>query len=215
MIRIVIADDHQLVIDGLTRIFTESEEEITITGTAKTGQELRRQLECGPVDVVILDISMPGMKEAGLLKHVKQQYPQTKVLMLTMHNDADRIKMMLQHKADGYLLKNRSGKEVIKAVRTIHQGAYYFPEDIQRTVFESFIPVEFMEDELKRMALTDKEEEILRLLAAGDQVKAIADKLFVSSKTVEFHKTNLMKKIGARNVQDVVRFAVKNGYESM
>lgn len=213
MIRVLIADDHQMVIDGLIRIFDESGERVDVVDTASTGDELLHLLEVdSDIDVVILDINMPGMEGASTLKQIKEKYPEIKVLMLTMHNDADRIIMMMQNRAHGYLLKNKSGKALVDAVRALSKGNYYFPDDIQKIVFDSHIPKEFMEDELKRMSLTDREEEILRLLAQGHSAKQIAGIIHIASKTVESHKSNLMEKLKAKNVQDLVRFAVKNGY---
>ena len=212
MIRVLIADDHQLVIDGLTRIFNESRDEIEIVGSARNGDDALQLLSRASVDVVILDIGMPGMDGAAALRCIVNEYPNVKVLMLTMYKDADRIRMMVQNGAKGYLLKNRSGKEVVRAIKKLHSGEYYFPGEIKDTVFEADIPKEHLDKETKRLAFTEKEEEIITMLAQGDQVKTIATKLLISPKTVEAHKTNLMRKIGARNVQDVVRYAVKNGY---
>lgn len=212
MCKIIIVDDHKIVIESLLQTFDDSKDGITVVGTAENGQEVLDLLQHQEVDVVVLDISMPGMDGGEALISIKQNYPGVKVLMLTMYKDGDRIIRMLQTGANGYLPKNRSGKEVVKAVKTLMQGDYYFPDDIQKAAFQSLIPKEFIADEIKRIILTEKEEEIMTLLAAGNQVKIIADKLCISPKTVESHKANLMKKIHAQNVQDVVRYAVKNGY---
>lgn len=212
MIKIIIADDHQVVLDGLTRIFTESDEEIEVVGLAKTGDQALQLLEERGADVVVLDIGMPGMEGASTLRQISNDFAEVKVLMLTMYKDADRIKMMVQNGAKGYLLKNRSGREVVKAVKALANGEHYFPRDIKDIVFEANIPEEFIADELKRKKLTPKEEEILRLLAQGHQVKDIAEMLKKSYNTIDSHKSNIMRKIGVNNVQALVRFAWKNGY---
>lgn len=212
MIKILIADDHQMFTEGLVELLKDSGEAIEIIDVVSDGDSALDVLKRREIDVVILDISMPGMDGAQTLKAIRKNHPAAKVLMLTMHNDADRIVMMLQNEAHGYVLKNRSGKEVIDAIKTLASGGLYYPDEIQKLAFKSLIPKGFLKDEINRIRFTEKEEEILTLLAQGDQVKAIAEKLFVSPKTIESHKTSLMKKIGARNVQDVVRFAVKNGY---
>ena len=168
-------------------------------------------LKAHETDIVVMDISMPVMDGIEALKYIKQKYPSVKVLMLTFSNDADKIKMAMQNHAHGYLIKNRGGKEIVKAIKTLMKGEYYFPDDIQKIVFESHIPKEFLEDELKQRTLTQREEEIISLLTAGLIVPEIAKKLHRSEKTIEGHKSSLMKKLGARNVQDVVRFGQKNG----
>lgn len=212
MIKLVIADDHRIVIDGLIRIFNDSVEDLLVVGTAETGKGALEILKKEPADIVILDIGMPDMDKAHTLRGIKKEHPEVKVLILTMYDDLDRVRMMLQNHADGYLLKNRSEKEAVKALLTIQKGERYVPRDLRDKLFEADFPKEFVEDEIKQMAFTEREEEILRLLADGQQVKEIANTLSIGNKTVESHKTSLMKKINARNVQDVVRFAVKNGY---
>ena len=212
MCKIILADDHKIVTESLIQTFEDSEQNIQIVGTAENGLEAIELLKKNSVDIAILDIRMPDMDGIDTLRWIKKERPDIKVLMLTMYNDADRIKMAMQSRAHGYLLKNRSGKEVVEAVKTLMKGEYYFPPDIRDLVFDSHIPKDFLEEELMRMKLTEREEEIISLLAAGDRVKDIAAKLFIDPKTVETHKSSLMKKIKAGNVQDVVRFAVKNGY---
>lgn len=212
MIKLIIADDHRIVIDGLIRIFKDSEQDIEVIGTAETGKGALSLLKQQEPDIVILDIGMPDMEQAYTLKTIKTEYPGVRVLILTMYDDLDRVRMMLQSQADGYLLKNRSEKEAVKALLTLQSGERYVPRELRDRLFEADFPREFVDNEIKHMIFTEREEEILRLLAEGYQVKEIADQLNIGPKTVESHKTNLMKKIAARNVQDVVRFAVKNGY---
>ncbi len=208
MIKVAIADDHKIVTESLEQTFEDSTEQIEVVATAEDGKVLIHQLKKLEVDVVILDISMPSMDGVEALRWIKAHRPELKVLMLTMHNDSDRIIMCMQLQADGYLLKNRTGKDAVKALRVLMKGDHYFPNDIRDIVFDSHMPKE----ELKRLKLSEREEQVLILLAAGDRAQDIADKIFVSKSTVETHKKHLMEKLRARNVQDLVRFAVKNGY---
>lgn len=216
MIKIAIADDHPVFIEGLITVIEDSQEEIEIVGTAENGDQLLDILQKQEVDIAILDIGMPGMREeAATLKQIRKEHPAVKVLILTMYLKADKIKMMIYNGAKGYVLKNKSGKQAVDALKTLNQGKTYFPDEIRDVFFESEIPVDLTEEDLKRLALTHREEEVLRLIPEGLLAKEIADKLHIAVNTVESHKTNLMKKTGSRNVQDLVRYAIVNGYYLM
>ncbi len=163
------------------------------------------------VDVVVLDIEMPDMAEAATLRKLREQYPDTAVLILTMHSDSDRILMMMQHKASGYLLKNRSATELVTAIRRLAQGGLYFPQEIRDTVFESHLPEYGSGPNMP--ALTEREEEVLRCIAKGHSAKMIADELHLTVHTANSHIKSLRQKIDVPNVQLLMRFACRNGYD--
>ena len=216
MIRIAIADDHQVVIDGLALIFQEQAEDIQLVGTANTGEEFIELLEDNSVDVAILDISMPGMENGKALREIRERFYKVKVLMLTMHKNIENINLMIDIGAKGYLLKNKSGKEVVKAVRAIYNGEHYFSDDVQKVIvnarFEQANQHHTTGVDQDDIKVTKREEAVLKLLADDYSGQMIADELNVSPKTVEAHKKNLMAKIGAKSEKGLVRFAVENGY---
>ena len=214
MIKVAIVDDHQIVIDGLELILQDHSDEIKVVDTFNNGSDLLNRIRTNGLDLAILDISMPnGLDGLETLKAIKADYPETKVLMLTMHKDTTKIKTALQHGADGYLLKNHSGKELVNAIKQINNGTQYYSQDVRDTFFESERS-EAISDKLplKPIKITPKEAEVLALLADDMPTKLIAEELKVSDKTVEAHKKNLKEKIGAHTEKGLVRFAVENGY---
>lgn len=214
MINVVIVDDHQLVIEGLESILQDHSSEIKVVDTFNDSSDVLQKIRSTSVDLAILDISIPGkMSGLDLLKVIKSDFPETKVLMLTMHKDTTKIRTALQHGADGYLLKNHSGKELVNAIKKIHKGEQYYSQDVKDTFFESQRPDSVSDKTtLKAINITSKEAEVLALLANDMSAKLIAEELSVIDKTIESHKTNLMKKIGVHSEKGLVRFAVENGY---
>ncbi|MGD1848514.1 MAG: response regulator [Salibacteraceae bacterium] len=218
MIRIAMADDHQMVLEGFERILQEeSTTSIQVVGTANSGEGLLKLLEeqAQPVDVVVLDISMPGMAAGETLKALHQLYPATGVLVITMHDGVEYIHMMLSHGVKGYLLKNRSGKEMLTAIEVIADGGEHFPAEIREIIFKSVRSTDPLQNTPTITPLTPREEEVLRLLVKGHAAKSVADQLFITIRTVETHKANLMKKTQSHNVQDLVRYAMLNGYHEV
>ena len=215
MIRVALADDHQIVIDGLELILQDYSDEIEVVGTANTGEGLLGILAEHSVDVVILDISMPGMEEGATLKVIRKKHPRIKVLMLTMHHDARNFSNMLGMGARGYLLKNRGGKEAVAAIRSLAKGETYFSQEVKDAYVNSAMvnqAEEVPQSIEKPLKITNREAKILELLAEDLSENEMATRLFVSEKTIQSHKKNLKKKIGANSEKGLVRFAVENGY---
>ncbi|UTW61728.1 response regulator transcription factor [bacterium SCSIO 12741] len=197
--------------DGLVRILKDSEEEIRITGLALNGEEALEIAKTQNVDVMVLDIGMPGMREAAsTLKELTEKHPDIQVLILSMYVDRERIMMMIQNGAKGYLLKNQSGRKVVEAIKTLAAGKRYFSREVRDTWFDTEFPDD--EDRIKEIKLSSREEEVLYLITKGLPTKLIADELNLSPATIETHRNKLMKKTGSKNVQDLVRFGVINGY---
>ena len=215
MMKVVIADDHLVFAEGLERILKEDSNGIEVAGVASNDIELFELLVSGQIEVVILDISMPGMEEAAALRRIKEKYPAVKVLMLTMHDDEPTITRMLQHGADGYVLKNLSGREVLDALQTIHAGQKYFSAAVQRIVFDAATtaPSRGLERASARIHITKTEERVLGYLRKDLVYKEIADQLNVSVSTVETHTRNLKAKVGANTRAGLIDFAIKHGYE--
>ncbi len=208
-IKVLLADDHQIIIDGLKSLL-QNTGDIVMAGEANNGREALRLLNILKVDVVLMDIDMPMMNGIEALKELKRTLPGIKVIILSMHQEAGMIKSLMAIGADGYILKSTSRDELIGAIRKVAGGQSYFSSEVtisllntpQNNLSSSKQPVEM---------LTDREEEILKLIAEGFSNKEIGTKLFISHRTVDTHRTNLMKKLNANNIAGLISYAIKNG----
>lgn len=204
--RLVIADDHKLILDGICEIF-DSIADLEIVGTALNGRKLISVVTEQKPDMVLTDLNMPGLDGLEVVEIIKKRFPAIKVLALSTYNSPDLIQRIKDLGGDGYLLKDKGGKDVIEAVRTILAGKVYFTKnsaDPNQT--NGFFKDEF----LAKHTLTDREIEILRLIATSKSNREIAEALFISENTVKTHRRNLKKKLGAGNTADLVKFAFKN-----
>ena len=206
-INIAIADDHQLVIDGLVSLL-EKVNGFTIKATALNGEEAMRFAEHLNIDVYLMDIDMPEMNGIDTTKALKQDYPDIKVVILTMHDEKSMIQMLMDIGADGYLLKNSDQDELTLAIKNVHQGKKHFSSQVTMSLLQPDAPG-IQQENLKD--LTEREVEILTQIAEGLSNKEIGEKLFISHRTVDTHRTNLMKKLEVHNIAGLIRFAIKNG----
>lgn len=204
MIKILIADDHKITVDGLTA-FLEHEDNFDIVGQALNGEEVIDILHNTPVDIAILDIEMPGMDGIETTKMIKQRFPNTKVLILSMYKRRDFILNLFNLGVNGYLLKNRGSEELVSAINTIYKGGPYFPLEIMKTITEpaSSQPVETPN-------LTDRELEILCLVAEAHTAKKIGTLLHIEKVTVETHIRNIKGKLGLNRNGELIRYAFQN-----
>lgn len=212
MIRIVIADDHRIIRDGLKSLLAD-EKEMTIIGEAVTGQEaLVKTHELRP-DILIADISMPEMNGIEMTKQLYQEESETKVLIVSMHDNEDYINQALEAGASGYLLKDSSKEELLKAIKAIEKGETYCSGDVSKILLNKFL-VSSRSKKIKieaeeKFELTRREKEILKLISDGLSNKEIATKLFVSTRTVDTHRYNVMQKLNVKNGAELVRIAFK------
>ena len=205
--QIVIADDHQLVLDGLVSIINEMED-IQVVAAVNSGDEVVKVLEKQLVHLVITDIEMPGMDGISLLKLIKKAYPTIKVMMVSMYQEAHLIKQLIQLKVDGYILKSDDSEEWKQAVKSILRGKKHFSSSITLKLTEDHVSEKKIIDELA--LLTAREIEVLKLISQGLSNKQIGEQLFISHRTVDNHRTNLMDKLDIHNVAGLVRFAISN-----
>lgn len=214
MIRVALADDHTVVIEGLELVLKDNSSEIEVVVKAESGEDLLKKMKTTGVDVAVLDISFPeGMSGLETLKTIQSDFPETKVLMLTMHKDLLKIKTAIQQGASGYVFKNHSGKELVNAITTIYQGEKYYSQDVKEVFFNSEMSTqEIKKATPEKIEITEREAELLKLLANDNSTKIIADELGVSIKTIEAQKSKLKEKIGAHSEKGLVRFAADNGY---
>lgn len=205
-IRIAIVDDHQLVIEGLEGILAKIDQ-IEIVGHANNGIDLIDLMSKCDVDLILMDISMPIMDGISSTKKVKEEYPETKVIILSMHDSVDQTQKALDAGADGFVLKNSSKDELERAILTVMDGKNFYSDKIMKNVMEAM-----KADKVEKVVLTEREEDVLRLIAKEYTTKEIADQLFISHHTVESHRKNLLFKLDARGVAGLVKYAVENGY---
>ncbi|MHB8778965.1 MAG: response regulator transcription factor [Anaerolineales bacterium] len=206
-IRVLLADDHAVLRAGI-RALLDMQRDIEVIGEAGDGQQaVARVRELQP-DVVLMDIGMPGLDGMAATRQIKEAYPQTRVLILTQHENKEYVLPALKIGASGYVLKRAEGDELITAIRAVHAGGTFLDpaivgvlaEDVRR---EPGTPTDSFDN------LTDREREVLILLAQGKTYQQVATTLFISSKTVDFHRTNLMRKLGLENRAELTRFAIQ------
>lgn len=205
-IRIAIADDHPLVSQGLKSLI-EDQSDISLVGIAENGVELLNILKLMPVDIALVDIDMPIKNGIETTKDITLNFPATRVIILTMHDEKAMIKQLMELGAFGYLLKNCGQVELLLAIRNVAAGKKHFSGDVTMALLTDD-PNPGDSPELKE--LTTREIEILTLIAAGQSNKEIGDKLFISHRTVDTHRTNLMKKLDVHNIAGLIRIAYRN-----
>jgi two-component system response regulator NreC len=205
-IQLAVADDHPLVLDGIKSL-VEDAEGIDLVLTALNGQELLQKMNRLQVNVVLLDIDMPVKNGIDTAREIKEKFSGTKVIILTMHDEPAMIRQLVTEGADGYLLKNCGRDELLLAIRNVFIGKRHFSGEVTIQLMKADSEP-LIAEELKE--LTPREIEILRLIAAGKSNKEIGDQLFISHRTVDTHRTNIMKKLDVHNIAGLVRVAFRN-----
>ncbi len=206
MIKVLLADDHEMILEGLCALL-ENEKEIEIIGKAQDGLEVLEQLKSLQPHLLILDINMPQMDGIELTAKLKERHPKIKVLILSMHNRSEFIKRLMELGADGYILKNSGRGELITAIKTIVAGKKYFSHEIMKTNFDDQLHSTSKNPSL----LSEREKDVLRLIAQGLTSQQIASKLNISQHTVDSHRKHILSKIEAKNSVDIVKYALKTG----
>jgi DNA-binding NarL/FixJ family response regulator len=209
MISILIADDHGIVREGLRRLL-ESESDFKVSGEASDGREVLVQVEALRPDVVVLDITMPRLGGLETLERLRTDFPGTKVILLSVHSDPAFIQSAISLGADGYILKNGRVAEIVTAIRETMQGGSYFSPAVAREIVERLRSPRPESDDPFSL-LSAREREILHRIAEGLSAKEVAVELGVSTKTVEAHRTSLMRKLGVRKATELVRYALRHG----
>lgn len=209
MIKILLADDQKMFLDGVVS-FLELEKDIEIKGIAQNGNEVLQFLEKdADVDVIILDVEMPEKDGIETARAIKQdlRFKNMKVLILTMYSRKDFILKLIESGANGYILKNKSKEELVNAIHNVYIGRPHFGLEVMSEV------TNYEKSELeKKVELTDREKEVLCLIAEGKTTKEIAKKLFISEPTVNTHRRNLLRKLDFPNDKYLVRYAIKQGF---
>jgi len=202
---IILADDHAMLREGIRKII-ERIEDVQISGEVNDGIELLELLKTSSPNLVILDISMPNLRGLEAIREIKKTYPKVKVLVLTMHKKKEFLRQALRDGADGFLLKEDAGSELIRAVQTVRKGEKYLSPLLSGVLTSLAVEEEITE------VLTMREREVLKLLAEGKRTKEIAAALYISPHTVRRHRSNIMEKLNINNLADLVKYAISQSY---
>jgi len=212
-IRVVLADDHMILRQGMRKLL-EGSPEMEVIGEAADGKEAVDVVQRLMPDVVIMDISMPGLNGLEATRQICKLLPQTKVLILTMHAEKEYIFKILQCGASGYLLKGSSMEELVTALQSVQRGDLYLSPPVSKSVIEDYIaesPKGF-NPKGSSPRLTAREYEILQLITEGHTSKGIASILSLSTKTVETHRAHIMQKLDIHNTAGLIKYAIQKGW---
>ncbi len=213
--RIVLAEDHRILREGLRSIFA-SEPDLELTGEAMDGREAINQARELQPDLMILDLSMPRMDGLTALKEIKRVAPQTRVLVMTVHRTEEYVFRAIEDGADGYVLKDASATELLLAVRSVLAGERYLSAAVATQVVTAYLKQKSPQEDPAQPrsaldTLSTREREVLKLVAEGYRSREIGEFLYISEKTVEKHRANLMRKIGVKSAAALTAFAIEKG----
>jgi len=214
LIRILLVDDHQVVRKGIKALI-ETNVNINVVGEASSAEEAFELIQSKNPNMIISDMSLPGMSGIQLTLKVKENFPEIGVLILSMHNDDEYILDALNAGAMGYLTKDSPTEEITSAIANISAGKMYYSNSLASILATEFVRKNKKVDSLESIGITERELDVLVLIVEGLSNKEIADKISVSKRTVDNHRFNLMRKLGAKNTADVVRLSFLKGLISI
>lgn len=210
-LRIFLADDHALIREGL-KLLVNAQPDMQVVGEADNGRAALQQARELQPDVVVLDVSMPELNGIQTTERLQQQCPAIKVLALTVHDEQGYLRQLLRAGASGYVLKQSALEELIQAIRAVAGGGLYLDPALTRKVVGGYIRRQTAKDKAQHRELSERETEVIQLLAWGYSNKEIAARLDISVRTVETHKANLMAKLDFHSRADIVRYALRQGW---
>jgi DNA-binding NarL/FixJ family response regulator len=212
-IRVILADDHTLVRAGI-RSLLEKGPQVTVVAEANDGRELLQSLQNHPADLVLMDISMPGLNGLEATARISREFPKVRVIILSMHQNEEYYWQALKAGASGYLLKKAATTELEAAIKQVMAGETYLSKEIAQRLSKRLPLDQLAHTKSPLESLTDRQREILQLIAEGETTKAIAFTLKLSPKTIEYHRAELMSRLGIYDVPGLVRFAMQVGLTS-
>lgn len=211
-IKIILVDDHYVVRNGIRALFDDVEE-IEVIGEASNGVEAISKVKELKPDIAILDISMPQMNGLDAADIIHKQYPETKTLIMSMHDNKDYILRSLEMGADGYLLKDSSKEEIVKAIKTVSEGEKYYSGSVSGIIVSGYLNVvsnpTVSSFDRKKTKISKQEKSILAHLVQGRNSREIAEELTLSVRTVDNHRARMMKKLGVKNAVELVKMAIE------
>ena len=214
-ISVLVAEDHTIVRQGLRSIL-QKEFSIDVSGEAEDGKEVVEKVCHLNPDVVLMDISMPNLNGIDATRQIKKNFPEVKVIILSMHSSEEYIYQSFKAGASGYLIKQTADTELISAIQMVHRGDYFLNSSISKTLVQDYMgKTELMKSEDSLQNLTGREREILQLISEGCSNRKIAGHLYISIKTVESHKANLMEKLDIHSIAELTKYALRKGITSL
>jgi two-component system response regulator NreC len=207
-IRVLLADDHTILRDGI-RALLDDQDDMEVIGEAEDGQSTVKMVAKLIPDVVVMDIAMPLLNGLEATRQIRRDYPQVKVLILTMHENEEYIRQVLAAGALGYVLKDAAARDLLGAIRAVHQGEAVLSPAITRLVIEDYLRWGDIRPEDTTNGLTPREREVLQLIAEGYTNKEIAEILSLSVKTIQSHRTNLMSKLDLHDRGELIKYAIQ------
>lgn len=214
MITVVIAEDQQIVREGLLALLA-TESDLQVVGEAQDGIDAITIVEKLKPDILLLDIGMPGLNGLDVTRQLGRRVTETKIIILSSHGDETMVRKGLQYGAAAYLLKASSADELVRAIREVQQGNRYLSAPLVNRAIEYYVTSDGEHYQDPYEQLTDREREIFQLVAEGNSSNEIANRLSISPRTVETHRTNLMRKLDMKSQSDIIRFAIRRGILSI
>ncbi len=210
-IRVLICDDHTILREGI-RMLLNSQSDLQVVGEAMDGRDAIAKARTLKPDVILMDIAMPSLNGLEATKQIRRDDPNARVLVLTMYESDEYVAQMLEAGATGYVLKKVAGSELVYAIRAVYQGeAFLYPSITKRLVEDYLRRIETGQERTASDNLTDREREILQLIAEGHSSKEIADLLSLSVRTVQNHRAHVMQKLGIHDRGDLIKYAIQKG----
>lgn len=214
-IKVLLAEDHTIVRKGI-RSLLDDQPNIEVIGEAEDGREAIEKVEQLFPDIILMDNTMPNLNGLEATRQIKKRFPEIKILILTMHTNEEYILQFLRAGASGYLVKQTAPNELVSAIEAVYRGDSFLSPSISRTIIDEFIrQAESTGKWDSYDTLTDREREVLQLLAEGFSSKEIADDLHISVKTVGVHKINLMHKLNLHSQSEITKYAIRKGIISL
>ncbi len=209
-VRVLVVDDHEVVRQGIKMVL-DTDPELDVVGEASSGEEAIEKVRELRPSVVVMDISMPGLSGFEATRRIRESNPEVQILALTVHDSEAYVFQMLQAGATGYVLKRAPSEEVIQAVKRANAGESVLHPSVAKLLIRDYLTRVERGEEVSYDTLSDREREILKLIAEGRTNKEIAEMLFLSVKTVQAHRANLMRKLGMHDRTELVKYAIRKG----
>ncbi len=209
--KILLADDHELFVEGLAELM-KKKPDIELIGRAKDGAEAVKQALSLKPDIILLDITMPELSGIKALKQILPKAPEIKAIMLSMYNSRELIVESLRAGAVGYILKECTSEELYESIKTVMMGNFYIARSSLEVVVEDYLRLLRIDERNSARLLSEREREVLKLLAEGKNAKEIAYDLSISKNTVDVHRRHIMEKTGCNSMAGLVRYAIREGY---